>query len=281
MADASIPVVDTLHKPATTGALNTAPTQTPEQLRSLAAQFESLLLGQMMQAMRQSMFDDEDTKGNGFGDGPMADAVFSELSQALSRSGGMGLGQALQGPLSKQAGFNANATGLNSIGDLPPSMGLPMPLDSTSRNSSVGLASSPISAMVTSAALNPIATPTAAMPGRVSSGYGWRNDPLNGQSKFHKGVDLAMPVGQDVPAARNGEVAFAGSLPGYGLTVVVKHDDRTSTRYAHLSQIMVAPGDAVGAGETIALSGATGRVTGPHLHFEVLEDGEAVDPREW
>lgn len=272
MADATIPVVDTIHKPATTGALNTAPTQTPEQLRNLAAQFESLLLGQMMQAMRQSMFDDEETKGNGFGDGPMADAVFSELSQALSRSGGMGLGQTLQGPLSKQAGLNGDAA-FTAVGELPPSMGLPMSLDR-----STGLASSPISALVTSAAFGPIAMPTAAMPGRLSSSYGWRNDPINGQSKFHKGVDLAMPVGQDVPAARNGEVAFAGSLPGYGLTVVVRHDDRTSTRYAHLSQVVVAEGDEVGAGQTIALSGATGRVTGPHLHFEVLENGQPVDP---
>ena len=117
-----------------------------------------------------------------------------------------------------------------------------------------------------------------AMPGRLSSAYGWRRDPINGSVKFHNGLDLAMPVGQDVPAARPGEVAFAGELSGYGLTVVVRHDDRTSTRYAHLSEILVEPGDAVKAGETIAKSGATGRTTGPHLHFEVLEDGRPVNP---
>lgn len=281
MADASISVVDTLHKPATTGALHSAPVQTPEQLRTLAAQFESLLLGQMMQAMRMSMFDDEDTKGNGFGDGPMADAVFSELSQALSKAGGMGLGQSLINPLSRQAGVTTpdalRSQALSMSTQLPSGVGLPLQSDA-----STGIAASPISALSASAALQPLATPVAmTMPGRLSSSYGWRNDPINGQSKFHKGVDLAMPVGQDVPAARSGEVAFAGALPGYGLTVVVKHDDRTSTRYAHLSQILVEPGDGVGAGETIALSGATGRVTGPHLHFEVLEDGQPVDPREW
>ena len=204
----------------------------------------------------------------------MADAVFSELSQALSRSGGMGLGQAMQGPLSKQAGLNPNPAGFASVGDLPSSLGSPL-----SRDTFTGFASSPISALVTSAALSPIAMPASSMPGRLSSSYGWRNDPIDGQSKFHKGVDLAMPVGQDVPAARNGEVTFTGSLPGYGLTVVVRHGDHTSTRYAHLSQVLVAPGDEVGAGETIALSGATGRVTGPHLHFEVLEDGQPVDPK--
>ena len=119
---------------------------------------------------------------------------------------------------------------------------------------------------------------TAVMPGRVSSSYGWRKDPIDGQTKFHKGVDLAMPVGHDVPAARKGEVAFAGEVNGYGLTVVVRHDDQTATRYAHLSQILVNPGDTVSAGQTIALSGSSGKSTGPHLHFEVIEAGQSVDP---
>ena len=134
----------------------------------------------------------------------------------------------------------------------------------------------------TSIAAAPMAAVSVAMPGRMSSGYGWRKDPIDGHVKFHKGVDIAMPAGQDVPSARAGEVTFAGDVSGYGLTVVVKHDDRTSTRYAHLSEILVAPGDAVNAGQTIAHSGATGRATGPHLHFEVLEAGQAVDPgSEW
>jgi murein DD-endopeptidase MepM/ murein hydrolase activator NlpD len=101
---------------------------------------------------------------------------------------------------------------------------------------------------------------------------------MSGATKFHNGIDLAMPVGDDVPAARAGEVISAGELPGYGKTVVVKHDDTTSTRYAHLSTILVTPGDMVAAGQTIARSGASGKATGPHLHFEVLRDGRSVDP---
>ncbi len=120
-----------------------------------------------------------------------------------------------------------------------------------------------------------------SLAGRISSSYGWRKDPLNGDLKFHKGADIAMPVGQEVPAARPGQVSFAGELPGYGLTVVVDHGDRMATRYAHLSALSAGVGDAVRAGEVIGRSGATGRATGPHLHFEVLADGQPVDPTAW
>jgi len=232
--------------------------QSPEQLRALAAQFESMLLGQMLKQMRQSMFSDDEDKEGGFGSGPLADTIFSELSVALRRSGGMGLTRSLMGPLMAQAGISAGAIDpVASAGEIPLPSGLDLP--STS----------------------PIAAPMAAvasLPGRLSSAYGWRKDPMNGEAKFHSGVDLAMPVGQDVPSARGGEVTFAGELKGYGKTVVVKHDDRTSTRYAHLSEILVSPGDAVNAGQTIALSGSSGRSTGPHLHFEVIRDGQSVDP---
>jgi murein DD-endopeptidase MepM/ murein hydrolase activator NlpD len=116
------------------------------------------------------------------------------------------------------------------------------------------------------------------LSGRVTSSYGWRRDPLDGSLRLHKGTDIAMPVGQEVPAARAGRVGFAGELPGYGLTVVVNHDGGRATRYAHLSELTVGAGDAVVEGQVIARSGATGRATGPHLHFELLEDGKPVDP---
>ncbi|MEO7191704.1 MAG: peptidoglycan DD-metalloendopeptidase family protein [Vicinamibacterales bacterium] len=232
-------------------AATTAP-KTPEQLRALAAQFEALLVGQMLQQMRQSMFENDDDKANGLGAGPLADAMFSEISLALSRAGGMGLGQSLIAPLAAAAGMTA----------APAATTAPLAVSSRLPPASVAPAS------------------LAAMPGRLSSGYGWRKDPIHGDLKFHNGLDLAMPKGRDVPAARTGEVAFAGQLPGYGLTVDVKHEGRVSTRYAHLSEILVQPGEAVSAGQTVGLSGATGRATGPHLHFEVLQDGRPVNPSE-
>src|SRR5687768_7111216 len=222
--------------PAASGASKTS--QTPEQLRTLAAQFESLLLTQLLNTMRSSMFGDEQDEGTGFAKGPLADAVYSELSLALSRSGGFGLSESVMGPLLRENGLT-EPTGPH-VESAPPV--------------------------------------SSVLSGRVTSSYGWRRDPLDGSLRLHKGTDIAMPVGQDVPAARAGRVGFAGELPGYGLTVVVNHDGGRATRYAHLSELTVGAGDAVVEGQVIARSGATGRATGPHLHFELLEDGKPVDP---
>jgi murein DD-endopeptidase MepM/ murein hydrolase activator NlpD len=89
-----------------------------------------------------------------------------------------------------------------------------------------------------------------------------------------------MPEGEPVTAAAAGQVAFAGEMNGYGLTVTIDHGNGLSTRYAHLSELDVQAGEAVGNGQVIAKSGSTGRSTGPHLHFEVLESGQAVEPAE-
>jgi murein DD-endopeptidase MepM/ murein hydrolase activator NlpD len=114
--------------------------------------------------------------------------------------------------------------------------------------------------------------------GRATSGFGWRQDPFTSATRFHRGTDIAMPVGQDVPVAQAGKVTFAGEQAGYGLTVLVEHGSGLSTRYAHLSQTLVTAGDQVTLGQTIGKSGATGRATGPHLHFEVLAQGSPIDP---
>jgi murein DD-endopeptidase MepM/ murein hydrolase activator NlpD len=212
------------------------------QVRTIAAEFESMLLGQLLRDMRASMFDDEE--GSGVGTGPLAETVFAELSLALSRAGGLGIGQSLLGPLARETGIDAAA------------------------------ADTPAPAVDAPASTPAIAT----LGGRVSSGYGWRRDPIDGGSRFHQGVDIAMPLGQEIPAARSGRVTFAGELPGYGLTVVVAHDDRLATRYAHLSRLDVAAGAQVADGQVIGRSGKTGRATGPHLHFEALENGQPVDP---
>ncbi len=82
--------------------------------------------------------------------------------------------------------------------------------------------------------------PAAFSLGPTTSAFGWRQDPFNGAMKFHKGTDIAMPVGQEVPVARAGQVTFAGEQSGYGMTVVVGHGPGLSTRYAHLSEILVA-----------------------------------------
>lgn len=94
----------------------------------------------------------------------------------------------------------------------------------------------------------------------------------------HSGIDLAVPVGTKVAAAKSGEVSFAGWGNGYGYRVIIDHPDGTQTTYNHLSDIGVKVGDKVTAGKTVALSGNTGNSTGPHLHFEVKVNGKYVDP---
>lgn len=104
--------------------------------------------------------------------------------------------------------------------------------------------------------------------GRVSSRFGMRQDPFHGNARMHSGIDYAVPEGTNVRSIQGGRVVFAGNRGGYGKTVEIEHPDGTRTRYAHLSAFNVKPGEEVTAGRNIALSGSTGRSTGPHLHLE-------------
>lgn len=113
---------------------------------------------------------------------------------------------------------------------------------------------------------------------RVSSGFGLRFHPLLGFSRLHKGIDFAAPYGAAVRAVRDGVVAHSGWAGGNGQLVRLRHAGALGSGYAHLSQLYVSPGQQVRQGEVIGLVGATGLATGPHLHFEVYRDGEAVDP---
>jgi murein DD-endopeptidase MepM/ murein hydrolase activator NlpD len=124
----------------------------------------------------------------------------------------------------------------------------------------------------------PLASPMATSNYRTTSGFGTRVDPFRGQLAFHAGVDLAGPDGSKIVAANDGRVDFAGWKTAYGNTVDVKHDLGFSTRYAHLSKILVRPGQVVKKGQVIAVQGSTGRSTGDHLHYEVQYEGRPINP---
>lgn len=117
--------------------------------------------------------------------------------------------------------------------------------------------------------------------GRISSGFGNRFHPIDKVTKFHAGMDIAAPVGTKIGAAAAGVVTFAGWSKGYGNLVVIKHADGKETRYGHTSKMFVKEGDSVVAGQQIAAVGSTGKSTGPHLHFEVRENGQAVNPQKF
>ncbi|MFZ5630229.1 MAG: M23 family metallopeptidase [Spirochaetota bacterium] len=114
--------------------------------------------------------------------------------------------------------------------------------------------------------------------GRITSGFGVRRDPFTEKHKFHKGIDIACSVGTPVVASAEGTVVFAGSKKGYGKTIIIEHRNGYRTLYGHLSRYSVKAGAKVKQGQKIALSGMTGRATGPHLHFEVRRQGQPERP---
>ncbi len=114
-----------------------------------------------------------------------------------------------------------------------------------------------------------------AIPAQITSHFGWRLHPIYGEWRLHSGTDIAAATGTHVLAALGGRVAIANFLGGYGLTVVIEHNNGTQeTLYAHLSQIFVQPGDEVAQGTVIGNVGSTGNSTGPHLHFELRQQTE-------
>ncbi|GAA5317766.1 MAG: M23 family metallopeptidase [Candidatus Pelagadaptatus aseana] len=114
--------------------------------------------------------------------------------------------------------------------------------------------------------------------GWMSSRYGRRTDPFNGQIAWHSGVDFAGKLGSDIVAVAAGVVTWASERHGYGKMVEINHGNGFSTRYAHNTDNLVKVGDVVKKGQVVALMGSSGRSTGPHVHFEVYKHGRAVDP---
>ncbi|SFO86721.1 M23 family metallopeptidase [Qipengyuania nanhaisediminis] len=129
------------------------------------------------------------------------------------------------------------------------------------------------------------AGPQVAIPSRMpledaklTSDYGMRTHPVLRRRMGHKGVDLAAPTGTPIYATADGVVSKAERFSSYGKFVSIEHGARIQTRYAHMSRIAVSDGARVKKGDLLGYVGSTGRSTGPHLHYEVRIDGEAVNP---
>lgn len=115
-------------------------------------------------------------------------------------------------------------------------------------------------------------------PGWIISDFGYRRDPLTGEMRMHEGIDIAAPGGTIIAAPADGVVKFVGSRGNYGLCLEVDHGYGIMTRFAHCSLIRVNQGVKIKRGQVIALVGSTGRATGPHLHYEVINNDKASDP---
>jgi len=116
------------------------------------------------------------------------------------------------------------------------------------------------------------------LEGHITSGFGVRLDPINGEGAFHTGIDIAAPYGSPVRVGGDGEVTAAQLSSGYGRSVELDHGHNVMTLYAHLSAIAVLPGQHVIRGQVIGYVGQSGRATGPHLHYEVRVNGIPVNP---
>lgn len=114
--------------------------------------------------------------------------------------------------------------------------------------------------------------------GVESSGFGWREHPIEGGEKFHYGVDLAVDTGTAVQAFAAGKVDYIGESDVYGQYLQLDHGNGIKSFYAHCSKLCVQQGQTIAVGEKVAESGATGDVTGPHLHFELKRNGVRLNP---
>jgi murein DD-endopeptidase MepM/ murein hydrolase activator NlpD len=175
------------------------------------------------------------------------------LANAVSQSGGVGIAKLVEGSFEKS---QADTLGTSKQAELPTEVLFRRSHDSES---------TPASA-------------TNVTP-EVSSGYGRREDPIDGSARFHTGIDVAAQEGSPVLAAAPGIVRRAGKRGGYGNAVEIDNGGGTSTLYGHAKALAVKEGDRVEAGQPIAFVGHTGRATGSHLHFEVRKDGIPIDPK--
>jgi murein DD-endopeptidase MepM/ murein hydrolase activator NlpD len=238
------------------------PSAEKRKLAEASAQFEAVLLSQMFDAMQKTAhFDDDDGEGGG-SSAPYADLLPTQMAQSLASAGGLGLASWLDSQV-QRPGSPASASGSTQPGIAR--------LAALQTRLAPNFAPAPNADPAAGALLNPI-------EGAISSPFGEVRHRADGSIHVHQGIDVPAPLGTPIRAAAAGRVVFSGQRQGYGETVEVEHPDGSTTRYAHCSRRLVEAGQSVKRGQTIAEVGSTGRSTGPHLHFEVLLHGKALDP---
>ena len=240
--------------------------ESPERLTEIAREFEAIIIHQLLQQMRAaaSWARDDDADGELFG-ARLMETIDVELARQIAMGGGLGLAETLFPSL----GAPASETRTDVAEAVRLAYGTSL---DTSVSEAVNLTVAELGVLA------PDRTNRRGPEAGVTSGFGWRNDPIAGNERFHAGIDVRAAYGHEVGAASAGRVVQAGEQGGYGLTVVIEHRSGVQTRYAHLSSILVKEGERVDGRQPIGRAGQTGRATGPHLHFEVIQDGKPVDP---
>jgi murein DD-endopeptidase MepM/ murein hydrolase activator NlpD len=232
------------------------------ELRKAAQEFESIFVAYLFKVMRETIDEAAGPESSGFGKAIYTELFDQEVSRTIASRGVLGIADLMMRRLDAAQAHSDDGEAKTTPPPVVP-----------------GAPSSQPAAPHTG---TPDEIPETMMPvsAPVSSGFGLRRDPFTRQLKFHKGMDLAAPVGTPVQAVADGEVTFAGYQPGFGNTVVIRHGDGLESRYAHLGRVSARLGETVRAQTTLGEVGSSGRSTGPHLHFEITQWGMAVDPRE-
>jgi murein DD-endopeptidase MepM/ murein hydrolase activator NlpD len=234
------------HEAAAQARPDAEPGANRQRLAELATEFEALLLTQMLREMRQASRWEGEDEQNGLGSpAALFDAIDVELARGLARARSLGLREDLIRQVAPSQTPGA--------GELPSFAGDAMPA--------------------------PAGAPgPAPVDPAITSGFGWRADPMTGAPAFHRGLDIRAAYGDAVASVGAGTVSFAGTQRGFGQTVVVDHGGGLETRYAHLSSVSVRAGEPVAAGAVVGRAGRSGRATGTHVHFEATVGGGPVDP---
>ncbi|HBG46144.1 MAG TPA: hypothetical protein DDW94_04050 [Deltaproteobacteria bacterium] len=264
--------------PGRTDELKSLARDNPAELKKAVADFEALFINQMLKTMRETIDKNELFHG-GSGEEIYTSLLDTELSKDMARAGGIGLGEMLLRELSK---VESAVEGETIKTELPPRLPAVTPLRSVAPEPIKAVPSAPQRQVQEPKALSGEAEPfifPLKDAKRVSSEFGRRVDPFSGEVRFHHGLDIAARQGTPVYPAAPGRVIFSGLKGGYGNMIEVLHDNGYVTRYGHNSKNIVKQGDMVIPSEPMAYVGSTGRSTGPHLHFEVLRQGTAIDPK--
>ncbi|HEY7494440.1 MAG TPA: peptidoglycan DD-metalloendopeptidase family protein [Candidatus Tectomicrobia bacterium] len=230
-----------------------------QELQEGVAEFASLFIFQMLQVMRRTI-PQSGLLDKGFAHELYTSLFDQEIARQLARREDLGLTSLLLRQFREQGT------------DAPP----PIP-----RKASLEAYKQPGKASIELYKQQMPPGPDAfALPanGFLSSHFGWRHDPFDQETKWHNGIDIATAAGSVVRAAAPGIVAFSGSRPGYGNLLIIEHQNGYQTYYGHNAENLVLSGAQVKGGQPIARVGQTGRATGPHVHFELRKDGQALDP---
>jgi murein DD-endopeptidase MepM/ murein hydrolase activator NlpD len=255
---------------------NMSPQSKEAKIKRVAIQFEQMLINTLLKDAFKENNEDKGEMALSFG--PGNDLRLMLWSQHIADNGGLGYQEVIEQQIKDvylgQDNDSTNKGVTQDLQSLPIKQAAPkLPSRSSSTQNSRDI--SPNTG--TTGLTEPLEV-VKPVNGNISSNFGWRKDPIDGTTRFHNGIDIEVPSNTPIKSFMQGEVTFSGWKKGYGYMVEVSHPNGYTSRYGHNSKVMVKEGDKVDTNTTIALSGSTGRSTGPHLHFEIRNGETALDP---